>query len=110
MAKDGPEEGPRPLERYFASTTDPKNNSGKTQPNQRYVYNENEYPVTQEDKPEIAKKVSGMSTKELALYFGSFLGAGIIFYFFSPAIPDEILVQALIAMVGLARQRYLSKK
>ncbi len=66
-------------------------------------------PLPPKNSP-VTKKSSGMSTKELALYFGSFLGAGVFFYFVSPAVPDEIAVQFLIAVIGLARQRYLNNK
>lgn len=110
MAKGGREEGPQPPGGYFVPAVGGKDTPGKTQPNQRYVYNEAEFPVAQEDKSEVTKKASGVGTKEFFVYFASILGIGVIGFFLSPGIPDEILVQALIALVGLARQRYLSKK
>lgn len=89
MAKGGREEGPQPPGGYFVPAVGGKDTPGKTQPNQRYVYNEAEFPVAQEDKSEIGKKVPFIKH---AVFF---LGLAILTYaywFFgqlSLGFPDE---------------------
>ena len=91
MAKEGLEEGPQPPDGHFVPATDANANSGKTQPNQRYVYKEEEFPADQEVKPEVGKKVPFIKH----VFF--FLGLAILTYaywFFGQltlGVPDEYI-------------------